>query len=68
MLRIAVSILLRVPFAQAGLAAEPDTHMVFLAGPKDHGFAGGHEYEADLRVLQKACTEAPNIPKVCTSF
>ena len=27
---------------------------MFLAGPKDHGFAGRHEYEADLRVLQKA--------------
>jgi type 1 glutamine amidotransferase len=67
MLRIAFSVLLLAALAPAG-AAEPDTHIVFLAGPKDHGFAGRHEYEGDLRVLEKAFTVAPNIPKVRTSF
>jgi type 1 glutamine amidotransferase len=67
-LRIAFSILLCVAVAPATRAAEPQTHIVFLAGPKDHGFAGRHEYEADLRVLEKAFTEAPNLPKVRTSF
>lgn len=68
MLRGAVSLLLLSAVAALLPAAEPDTHIVFLAGPKDHGFAGRHEYEADLRVLEKALLEAPNIPKVRTSF
>jgi type 1 glutamine amidotransferase len=68
MLRVAVSILLLITVAPTALPAEPDTHIVFLAGPKDHGFAGRHEYEADLRVLEKAFQSAPNIPKVRTSF
>jgi type 1 glutamine amidotransferase len=68
MLRIAYSILLLIAFAPPMQAADSDTHIVFLAGPKDHGFAGRHEYEGDLRVLEKAFTAAPNIPKVRTSF
>lgn len=67
MLRIAISVLLLAAASIAG-AADAPTHIVFMAGPKDHGFAGRHEYEADLRVLQKAFEEAPNIPKVRTSF
>jgi type 1 glutamine amidotransferase len=57
-----------LPLAHAAEPDQPDTHIVFLSGPKDHGIAGRHEYEADLRVLQKAFAEAPNIPKVRTSF
>ena len=68
MLRIVFPFLLLLAWVPAAPAAEPDTHIVFLAGPKDHGFAGRHEYEADLRVLEKAFREAPNIPKVRTSF
>lgn len=68
MLRIALTVLLLAGFASASGAAEPTTHIVFLAGPKDHGFPGRHEYEADLRVLEKAFNEAPNIPQVRTSF
>jgi type 1 glutamine amidotransferase len=70
MLRLVCSILLLAVAASSVHAAEPasDLHIVFLAGPKDHGFAGRHEYEADLRVLQKAFAEAPNVGKVRTSF
>jgi type 1 glutamine amidotransferase len=68
MLRFAVPILLLTVVAPLAAAAEPTPHIVFMAGPKDHGFAGRHEYEADLRVLEKAFSEAPNIPKVRTSF
>jgi type 1 glutamine amidotransferase len=50
------------------LWAQEPLHIVFLAGPKDHGLAGRHEYEADLRVLQQAFTAAPNIDNVRTSF
>jgi type 1 glutamine amidotransferase len=67
MLRIAVSILL-LAAASFATAAQSPIHIVFMAGPKDHGFAGRHEYEGDLRVLQKAFEAAPNIPKVRTSF
>jgi len=68
MLRLGVSILLLAFIAPVATAAEAETHIVFLAGPKDHGFTGRHEYEDDLRVLEKAFAEAPNIPKVRTSF
>jgi type 1 glutamine amidotransferase len=68
MLRISVSILMLAVVAPMAMAAEPETHIVFLAGPKDHGFSGRHEYEGDLRVLEKAFQEAQNIPKVRTSF
>jgi type 1 glutamine amidotransferase len=44
------------------LTAQPETtQIVFLAGPKDHGFPGRHEYEKDLRVLAEALQDAPNI-------
>jgi len=50
------------------LAQNEDLHIVFLAGPKDHGFPGRHEYEEDLRVLERAFHRAPNIDGVRTSF
>ncbi len=74
MRRIALSILLLAVMAPCAMAAEPapqpqqQTHIVFMAGPNDHASAGRHQYEADLRVLEKAFREAPNIPKVRTSF
>jgi type 1 glutamine amidotransferase len=56
-------------WTSTALFAQPGPlHIVFLAGPKDHGFEGRHEYEADLRVLEKAFNAAPNIDKVRTSF
>lgn len=48
--------------------AQPDaTRIVFLAGPKDHGFPGRHEYEKDLRVLAEALEQAPNLGNISTS-
>jgi len=70
MLRIVLRVLLLVavaPIVQTA-DAQPPIHIVFLSGPKDHGYSGRHEYEADLRVLEQAFNEAPNIPKVRTSF
>ena len=32
-------------------APPPTRKIVFLAGPKDHGAVGRHEYEKDLREL-----------------
>lgn len=48
--------------------ADDDIHIVFLAGPKDHGFPGRHDYEKDLKVLENAFLKAPNIDKVRTTF
>jgi type 1 glutamine amidotransferase len=42
--------------------------LVFLAGPKDHGFPGRHEYEKDLRVLAEALEAAPGIGEIETRF
>lgn len=43
------------------------TEVVFLAGPKDHGWPGRHEYEKDLRVLAQALEAAPNLSDITTS-
>jgi type 1 glutamine amidotransferase len=47
--------------AQPGLAAGGGTKIIFLAGPKDHGAPGRHEYEKDLRALAAALTSSPNL-------
>lgn len=36
--------------------------IVFLAGPKDHGAVGRHEYEKDLRELAWQLEQATNLP------
>ena len=40
--------------------------IVFLAGPKDHGVAGRHEYEKDLRILAGALGSAANLTGIST--
>lgn len=46
------------------LAADP-VRIVLVAGPKDHGAPGRHEYEKDMRSL-KGCLDASNIPNLKT--
>jgi type 1 glutamine amidotransferase len=52
------------------LAAAPvyaqSKKVVFLAGPKDHGFPGRHEYEKDLRVLAHCLENSPNLQGITT--
>ena len=49
-------------------ADQPAKKIVFIAGPKDHGGPGAHEYEKDLRLL-KACLEAsPSVGDIVTEF
>jgi type 1 glutamine amidotransferase len=55
-----------VGLAGAAAAQTETTRVVFLAGPKDHGFAGRHEYEKDLRVLAEALENAPNLQGIQT--
>jgi type 1 glutamine amidotransferase len=46
-----------------------DTHKIlFLAGPKDHGAPGRHEYERDLRTLAQSLENASNLRGVTTQL
>src|SRR5204863_6544917 len=66
-LRIAAILISIVPLclAAAGLSAtQPQSarkKIVFLAGPKDHGAVGRHEYEKDLRELAWSLENATNV-------
>jgi hypothetical protein len=40
--------------------------IVFLAGPKDHGAVGRHEYEKDLRELAWSLENASNLEDITT--
>ena len=44
----------------------PTKKIVFLAGPKDHGAVGRHEYEKDLRELAWSLENATNLKDVKT--
>jgi len=64
--RCAAGILLIVAaFVAANVLARPQTpttkKIVFLAGPKDHGAVGRHEYEKDLRELAWSLEHAGNL-------
>jgi type 1 glutamine amidotransferase len=53
--------------AAGGQAAQtPKKKIVFLAGPKDHGAPGRHEYEKDLRELAWSLENAKNLPGIET--
>lgn len=47
-------------------AGAADTKILFLAGPRDHGAPGRHEYERDLRTLAQSLERASNLPGVTT--
>ncbi len=47
-------------------AEAADTKILFLAGPRDHGAPGRHEYERDLRTLAQSFERATNLPGVKT--
>jgi type 1 glutamine amidotransferase len=42
-------------------------HIVFAAGPKDHGAPGRHEYPTNLAAL-KACLESSNVKGITTAL
>jgi hypothetical protein len=49
----------------SGAVADP-REILFLAGPRDHGGPGRHEYELDLRTLAQSIESATNLPGVKT--
>ncbi|HEX6069397.1 MAG TPA: ThuA domain-containing protein [Longimicrobiaceae bacterium] len=62
----AVASLCAMAMLAAGPAAAQAKKIVFLAGPKDHGAPGRHEYEKDLRVLAASLESSPNLRGVTT--
>lgn len=49
-------------------AEAADTKVLFLAGPRDHGGPGRHEYERDLRTLAQSFERSTNLPGVTTQL
>jgi hypothetical protein len=58
---------LAISSALAPARAE-DTKVLFLAGPRDHGAPGRHEYERDLRTLAQSLEQSGNLPGVTTQL
>jgi hypothetical protein len=50
----------------ASAAFADSREILFLAGPRDHGGPGRHEYELDLRTLAQSIGSATNLPGVKT--
>src|SRR5262245_5380058 len=42
--------------------------ILFLAGPRDHGFPGRHEYERDLKTLAASLEQSGNVPGIRTQL
>lgn len=42
--------------------------IIFIAGPKDHGGPGAHEYEKDLRLLKRCLDHATNVQGITTEI
>jgi type 1 glutamine amidotransferase len=59
-------VVLTTPALQLTSPPSPSKKIIFLAGPKDHGPPGRHEYEQDLRVLAKSLEESPNLKGIET--
>jgi len=58
-------------FKAAPAEADPGTSprkIVFIAGPKDHGSPGAHEYEKDLLLLKKNLDESAEIKGIVTKI
>jgi type 1 glutamine amidotransferase len=54
-------------FACAPVVAD-SAKILFLAGPRDHGMPGRHEYERDLRTLAQSFESATNLHDVKTQL
>src|SRR5262249_36327769 len=59
-------VLLTAPAPGQTQTQAPTKKIIFLAGPKDHGRPGRHEYEKDLRALAKSLEESPNLKGIET--
>jgi type 1 glutamine amidotransferase len=65
--RLLVPLLALGAFAVPAASAE-SRKILFLAGPRDHGAPGRHEYERDLRTLAASFENASNLAGVTTQL
>jgi type 1 glutamine amidotransferase len=49
-------------------ASAASKKILFLAGPRDHGFPGRHEYERDLKTLATSLEQSGNVPGIATQL
>jgi len=49
-------------------SGKPPGKIVFIAGPKDHGAPGAHEYEKDLSLLKKCLESSSNVKGLTTKL
>jgi type 1 glutamine amidotransferase len=61
---MSVAVLAQAPAPAGQTQATSTKKIVFLAGPKDHGAVGRHEYEKDLRELAWSLENAGNLEDV----
>jgi type 1 glutamine amidotransferase len=50
------------------MAVADSKKILFLAGPRDHGFPGRHEYERDLRTLATSLEQSGNVKGITTQL
>ena len=60
-------LLLALAGGSPGAQADPKK-ILFLAGPRDHGFPGRHEYERDLKTLATSLEQSGNLPGITTQL
>jgi type 1 glutamine amidotransferase len=60
--------LLVLAFAGVVQGAPASRKILFLAGPRDHGFPGRHEYERDLKTLATSLEQSGNVHGITTQL
>lgn len=69
LIRAALCLLGIFGFALSSAAAETaQKKILFLAGPRDHGMPGRHEYERDLKTLSESFDHASNLRGITTQL
>src|SRR6187549_1977211 len=64
----AVALTIALLGAFSGPASANEKKILFLAGPRDHGAPGRHEYERDLRTLAQSFENSTNLKGVRTEL
>jgi len=64
----ALTLALLLVVAANAQTATPAKKILFLAGPRDHGFPGRHEYERDLRTLAQSLEQSSNVHGITTQL
>src|SRR5919106_5515222 len=54
--------------AQEATGTRPAGKILFVAGPKDHGRPGRHEYEKNLQVLKSCLEQASNVKGIAVEL